>query len=152
MASELVGAIGFLDQRLTQDSTLQALVGYRIYLGSAPQTDPDTDQLPTYPLVLARMQSARNALGMPGARILTTIVFRVVAIGNSQDVGALARAASRIDSLLTVTTPTNITVDGVVYTVSGSIQLAPYERGGVEDGIYYQQLGGDYQIHVQPVA
>ena len=149
MALELVGAIGFLDAVLRGDATLQAIVGQRIWLGSAPQTDPATGELPAYPLILVQSLNNVPTPLTSNHRLKLTATVRVVAVGNTQDLSALTAAAARIDELLSIAAPTSVTVGAVTYPIRASFQLKPYIRGGAEDGIYYQQFGGEYQIEVQ---
>lgn len=149
MASELVGAIGFLDAVLRGDATLQAIVGQRIWLGSAPQIDPATGELPVYPLILVQPLNNVPTPLTSNNRLKLTATVRVLAVGNTQDLSALTAAGARIDELLCIAVPTSVTVGTVTYPIRASFQLKPYVRGGVEDGIYYQQFGAEYQIEVQ---
>lgn len=127
----------WLYERLSGDTTLSNLVGGRIYAYLAPQDA-------TLPFVLYSHQAGHDVRGVGPARIMTSLVYQVKAVGQGGSFGPLKAIADRLDTLLQGASGS--VVDG---TVLMCVREQPIEYVEIEDGVQYRHLGGLWRIIAQ---
>lgn len=127
----------WLYERLSGDTTLSNLVGGRIYSYLAPQDA-------VLPFVLFSHQAGHDVRGVGPARIMTSLVYQVKAVGQGHSFGPLKAIADRLDTLLQGASGS--VVDG---TVLMCVREQPVEYVETDDGVQYRHLGGLWRIIAQ---
>lgn len=127
----------WLYERLSGDSTLSGLVGGRIYSYLAPQDA-------ALPFVVFSHQAGHDVRGVGPARIMTSLVYQVKAVGQGHSFQQLKAIADRLDALLQGASGS--VVDG---TVLMCVREQPVEYVETDDGIQYRHLGGMWRIIAQ---
>jgi hypothetical protein len=112
-------------------------VGERIFDGAAPRGT-------AFPLIVFQWHGGHDVRGVGPARIMTSGVYLVRAIGQVTSYATLKPIAEAIDQLLQGASGT--TVDG---TVIGCVREQPYKKLEVIDDQEYRHLGGFYRLWVQ---
>ncbi len=125
----------FIFTTLTNDPTLAGLIGNRAYHGVAPAQAQ-------YPFVVFQMLSAGNdLLGVGTARIWSAPLFIVKAVCKGSSTGPVEPVANRIDQLLHSAAGT--VTNGVIWEC---VRERPFDLPTNENGVVYQQLGGEYRF------
>lgn len=125
---------------ITGDPTLAGLIGARAYHGVAPAGTQ-------YPFVVFQMLSAGNdLLGLGGTRIWAAPLFVIKAVCKGTSTGPVEPVANRIDQVLHAAAGT--ITNGVIWEC---VRERPFDLPTVEDGVSYQQLGGEYRIRASQV-
>lgn len=128
----------WLYQTFAGDSTLAPLIGGaapRIYNGVAPAGSQ-------YPFVVLQLLSGGNDLMALGAiRIWADMLWLIKAVTKGASTGPLEPIANRIDQLLHAASGT--VTSGVIWEC---VRERPFELPTVENGVSYQQIGGEYRI------
>lgn len=137
--SETLQAERWLYGILSNDATLAALVGTRIFAYLAPQ---DTQ----YPLVVFAFEDGEDEQGIGGMRLNSILRYSVKAVGEGSSFTAIEPIATRIDALLHAKAGA-ITGGGYVQESIRVSPVAMVELG--EGGTQYRHLGGVYQLRIQ---
>ena len=150
--NEMHGAAAFFRSRLVADSALAEQVGKRVYADFAPEVDPDDTstpkKAPKYPLITYHMLTATDVNAGP-YRVMIKPLFlvRVIAEGGY---GAAQAAANRLDELLMMPDPVNVTVGSDTYTILGCIRERPVLGSDFDtNGKRYSYIGGHYRLYIQ---
>lgn len=149
MASEQLGADKFLVSTLTGDATIASYVGARVWMDVAPQVDPATGVATLYPIVLISLVSAQDVLAMGGVRGMSRLCYRVAAVGEGGGISDIQPIADRIDAIIGSVRNGVAVVAGSTYNILGVVRDRPWQRTGVDEGLVYNQLGGEYRLLVQ---
>lgn len=147
--NEQVGAASFLFGVLAADPALQAEVGSRIFSDFAPEKLPGTDIPVGYPLIVFSLVRAADTRGLGTYRAMARLTYLVRVVSKGGGYGALHDAANRIDALLTVREPVEVTAGSETYTVHGCVRDQPFARAELMNGVRYVNLGGLYSMNVQ---
>lgn len=130
----------WLYQTITGDTTLAGLIGTRFYHGVAPAGTQ-------YPFVVAQMLSGGNdLLGVGGIRIWAAPLFIIKAVCKGSSTGPVEPVANRIDAVLHAASGT--VTNGVIWEC---VRERPFDLPTLEDGVNYQQLGGEYRVRASQV-
>lgn len=133
--SETARVRAFIFTTLTNDPTLAGLIGNRAYHGVAPAQAQ-------YPFVVFQMLSAGNDLMTVGtARIWSAPLFIVKAVCKGSSTDPVEPVANRIDQLLHAAAGT--VTNGVIWEC---VRERPFDLPTNENGVFYQQLGGEYRF------
>lgn len=132
MSNAPLTAERWLYTTLNGDTTLMALVT-GVYSEAAPETA-------TYPFVVFRRGLAADVMGVGTVRIMSHLPYTVVVVGRCETFSTLETAANRVDTLL------HAKYSG---SMLACVRVAPYSDAGLEGGIEYRQLGGEYRLTVQ---
>lgn len=102
MASEYTDVVAaFLIQRLTGDSTLNALVGGRVYDTDLPQADTKAERDALYPCVVFNLQAANPPLETMGGPIVwVPDEYQVMGLDQAKSFTTLVPIAARIRQLV----------------------------------------------------
>jgi hypothetical protein len=134
--NEISIALEWLYSRLTNDATLQGIPIGGVFRGVAP------DKTAT-PYILLIHQGGHDVY-QPGAnRIMSDLVFQIVAIGPAANWNNIQTAATRIDFLLEAMSGTN--ADGNILACRRQQPLSSEE---IVNGATWTRLGGLYRIWV----
>ena len=89
--NEILGAVAFIREKLlgpsdaqsrnADQNSLRALVGERVYAGSAPAQNPATNLRPVFPIVILSVRSATDKTVVAGASAFVSLVVDVKAVG-----------------------------------------------------------------------
>jgi len=138
--AETARARAWIFTTLTGDVTMQGLIGARCYHGVAPAAAQ-------YPFVVFQMLSGGNDLMTVGtARIWSAPLFIVKAVCKGSSTGPIEPVANRIDQLLHA--GSGAVTNGVIVEC---VRERPFDLPTNENGVAYQQLGGEYRVRVQQV-
>lgn len=131
----------FIYTTLTTDPTLQGLIGTRCYHAVAPAGAQ-------YPFVVFQMLSGGNdLLGVGTTRIWSAPLFIIKAVCKGTSTGPVEPVANRIDQLLHAKSGT--VTNGVIWEC---VRERPFDLPTVEDGVSYQQLGGEFRFRASQTA
>lgn len=122
---------------LSADLTLTPLIAARAYRGVAPAGT-------VYPLLVYNLQAGSDVRGVGPARVMTSLLYQVKAIGTGNNFTALEPIVDRVDALL----------QGVSGSVVGGQILAcvretPVAYTEIDGDQQYSHLGGLYRIWAQ---
>lgn len=137
MASEVAVALQWLYSTLNGDTTLAGYAPGGVWRGEAP---PAT--VTPFVTMIYQPSSSHDEVVFGGGRAFSDLHFDVLAVGPAKVTAALANAASRIDTLLTVGAQTNIT-GGVLLACFRS---SPMEGDPLIDGEVQTNMGGTYRL------
>lgn len=138
--SETARARAWIFTTLTNDPTVAGLIGNRAYHGVAPAQAQ-------YPFVVFQMLSAGNDLMTVGtARIWSAPLFIVKAVCKGSSTRPIEAIVNRIDQLLHA--GSGAVTNGVIVEC---VRERPFDLPTNENGVVFQQLGGEYRVRVQQV-
>jgi hypothetical protein len=132
--SESTVTDAWLYTTLTEDGTLAALVGDRVYADLAPGDA-------AHPLVVFALQSSVDLLAVGAVRVWAEQVYQVQAIGEGSAYAALAAVADQVDTLLHRASGT--VTAGTVWSCvrEGELRYTETDRG-----VTYHHLGALWRI------
>lgn len=127
---------------LAGDSTLNTLVGGRIYSEEAPQGA-------AVPMVVFAHLGGSTSVRTLNGHVLTSLyMVRAIDDGESFD-GVVTAVADRIDTVLTVGDQGTV-VDGVRITKCRIDQ--PHQRKDASEGVPIVYMGAIYRVYYQPAS
>jgi len=94
------------------------------------------------PYVVMQYQSGTDYPVFGGARAYSDLYFEIMAVGPAKNTQSIVNAASRINTLLTVTQSTAVTGG----TIAASFRTQPMESDPLVDGEQWTSIGGMYRI------
>lgn len=127
----------WLNDVLKADAALVAQVGTRIYDAVAPSGA-------AMPYVVYQYMAGRDIAGVGPHRIMTTFVYIVKVVKETNSFASLEAAANRIDAVLQAAS--GINVRG---TVVACVREAPFEMVESLETGQYRHLGGSYRFWAQ---
>lgn len=143
--NELPHAFRAIYNQLSEDTALTALVGSRIFYGSAKEGAE-------YPCVVFQHISGLDSVTQGGQiRFATRPIFLIKAIGKGDSPLLPARVANAVDKAIE-TIDRQETIDGDTVTVQGCVRQEPFSLPdrNRDSGIMYQHVGAYYQFWVTP--
>ncbi|HEY3281393.1 MAG TPA: hypothetical protein VGN26_03900 [Armatimonadota bacterium] len=143
MANELLGAERWLYAKLTADTTLQGLIGSRIYSDVAPNGS-------SYPLIILSNNSEQDVVGAAGDRLLARPLYLVNLVTNTGSVAVYEQLINRIDEVLTLTVPEVVTLGSKTYTILSCVRERTVRYAQVEDKTDLRYIGGLYRLDIAP--
>jgi hypothetical protein len=137
MAVDYLIAEEFFYTLLANDAALQALVGNRVYSGTAPEGS-------AYPLVQFSFEGGRDVQEVAGHPIMIDELYVVKAVGKGNRLDTLKPIYERVHTLLQRASGT--VADGKVIAC---VRQTPIKYEEIDNGITYRHLGGIYRIQSQ---
>lgn len=138
MSNEVADGLNFLYTTLASDTALQAAAPGGVWRNIAPEATAT-------PFVIIGWQGGIDHMTATANRLYSEIIYRVEAVGESQQFTALVTAANRIDALLgliRLAAQSN-------YTVLACYRQQAMQREQVVDGVTWSHLGGFYRLSLQ---
>ncbi len=143
-----LAAYAWLQATLTQDVTLQALMGVRWWAERAPETDPATRRAPVYPLGIYSVQAPREILGAGGRLIAAEpLVLVKLLVKDAGYVAADVVAAYAYTAITTAPLGT-FTAGADTWRLNGAVQEEPWADSWPEDGVEYHGAGGLFRLYL----
>ncbi len=137
--SEAYQAFQFCVTTMKADSLLVASATGGVWQNVAPQGT-------TGPIALVGHQSGIDSNTMNGVRLFNVKLLQLVAVGPSNNYGALAAIADRIDAIFKNVRNVGLSSGGVL-SMTREQELAIDEP--LNNGVPYSRLGGIYRVQLQ---
>lgn len=143
MTSEAMLAYGWIYSTLAADATIKSLATGGIWRGEAP----DNTAMP-YIIILHNTGQSRDGAVFGGGRAFTDMRFQVFGVGPAKLTDSVSSIASRIDDLLKVDDPVNVS-NG---TIIASFRTMPLEADPNINGEVQTNIGGEYRIFAKSTS
>lgn len=135
---ETARAFEWLYGLLSADATLVALINGRVYRHVAPQGA-------ARPFLVAGYLAGSDVMTVSTARIMSSLVCTVRAVGLATQYGTLVSIADRADTLLHAAS--GVVADARVLSCVRELALDYYEVSS--EGLTFAHIGGQYRLQIQ---
>ena len=139
-ASEVGLALQWLTSTLSSDGTLSGYAPGGVFRAEAPPATPPPCVIMTY-----QSSQSHDEIAFGGVRAYSDLIFDIVASGPSKGTQAIANAAARIDTLISVAQQTAITGG----TIIACFRVAALETDVLVEGEMWTDMGGTYRLMIK---
>jgi hypothetical protein len=147
MAIEYTDVVAaFITSRLTGDSTMQSLIGTRVYDTDIPQANTEAERAAIYPCVVFNLQAAGPALYGNGDQIVWSPGdYQVFGLTESKSFTDLVPISTRITQLLHGANSALYGLFGGGYVNTCSF-VHPIKAAQTDSGLSFRRLGGLFHV------